>query len=213
VKEKKILEAAKPQPPQPHAHAKPTAGLYKGKVIQSKVGSFRTPSVIAGEGDPRPVAKPATAIVQRRRVNHATKRRSLSVTELPGHTETQKPKPKPARSNSVSDVPCQAPKRPTVAARPPTALRSTPLPPPPRASRPAAAPVSARTGAAGRGTETKVASRPAAAPVSARTGAAGRGTETKVVGEKRVSKPSLSSSLSQYRVPVESNEERRLIVD
>lgn len=37
----------------------------------------------------------------------------------------------------------------------------------------------------------------------------GRGAQTKVVGEKRVSKPLVSSSLSQYRMPMETTEERR----
>ncbi|CAL8364231.1 unnamed protein product [Lota lota] len=171
VQQKKIIEAAKPPVPQPHT--KPAPGLYKGKVVQSKIGSIWKSSVVAKEGDQKPTVKPSTSRVESRRVDNFTRRRSMSVADLPRRADQ---KPKSTQSNSVSGGPLPVSKRP-VTDRPPTALHSAP--PPSRTTRPAP-------------------------PSSVRTSVV-----TKIVRDKKVNKPSVSSSLSQYRVPMESAEERR----
>ena len=177
VKQKKIIESAKP--PQPHT--KPAPGLYKGKVIQSKIGSIWKTSVVANEGDKKPTARPSTAKVESRRVDHLSKRLTMSVADLPCRADH---KPKSTRSKSVSDGPLPVPKRP-VTSRPTTALRTAP--PPHRSTRPAP-------------------------PISAKTSVMTKETENRNVRDKKVYQPSVSSSLSQYRVPMESAAERRLIV-
>ncbi|CAL8235604.1 unnamed protein product [Boreogadus saida] len=174
VKQKKIIESAKP--PQPHT--KPAPGLYKGKVIQSKIGSIWKTSVVANEGDKKPTARPSTAKVESRRVDNLSKRLTMSVADLPCRADH---KPKSTRSKSVSDGPLPVPKRP-VTGRPPTALRTAP--PPHRSTRPAP-------------------------PISANTSVMTKETETRNVRDKKVYQPSVSSSLSQYRVPMESAAERR----
>ncbi|KAJ3589160.1 hypothetical protein NHX12_010008 [Muraenolepis orangiensis] len=159
-------------------HVKLAPGLYKGKVVQSKIGSIWKSSVVdAKDAAQKPTSKPSSAIVQRQRVNKVMKRRSLSVADLPGQADQ---KPKPARSNSVSNEPLPVPKQP-VTGRPQTGLRSA-----------ATRPHTTRPGA----------------PSSTRMGAVAKITETKVVGDK-VNKPPVSSSLSRYRVHMESAEERR----
>ena len=174
VKQKKIIEAAKP--PQPHT--KPAPGLYKGKVVQSKIGSIWKSSVDK-DGDQKPTARPSTAKVESRKVDNLSKRLSMSATHLPCRADH---KPKSTKSRSVSDGPLPVPKR-LVTGRPPTALRTAP--PPQRPTRPAP-------------------------PSSARNSVMTKETET--VRNKKVNLPSVSSSLSQYRVPMESAAERRLIV-
>ena len=69
VKQRKIIEAAKP--PLPQQHIKPTPGMYKGKVVQSKIGSMWKSSVAAKEGEQKPTAKPSTARVESRRADNA----------------------------------------------------------------------------------------------------------------------------------------------
>ena len=177
VKQKKIIEAAKP--PQPHT--KPAPGLYKGKVIQSKIGSIWKSSVVAKEGDQKPSARPSTAKVESRRVDNLSKRWSTSVADLPCRADH---KFKSTKSKSVSDGPLPVPKRP-VTSRPPTALRTAP--PHQRTKRPAP-------------------------PSSARTSVMTKEMETMTVRDKKVDLPSVSSSLSQYRLSMESAAERRLIV-
>ncbi|XP_062289214.1 cytoskeleton-associated protein 2 [Scomber scombrus] len=182
VKHKKIAAEA-PKPPAPVQSTKPAPGTYKGKVVQSKIGSIWKASAKAGGADPKPPApKPES-----QRVGHFTKSRSKSVVELQGR---RAPKPAPSRSKSVSDELAQASK-PTVTSRPPTAFRS---------ARPPVRTVPA--------TLTSTSSRNTTAALTKASGT--QSSKPKIpVTDKKVNKPPVTSTLSQYRYSMETVEERR----
>ncbi|CAK6969541.1 cytoskeleton-associated protein 2 [Scomber scombrus] len=182
VKHKKIAAEA-PKPPAPVQSTKPAPGTYKGKVVQSKIGSIWKASAKAGGADPKPPApKPES-----QRVGHFTKSRSRSVVELQGR---RAPKPAPSRSKSVSDELAQASKS-TVTSRPPTAFRS---------ARPPVRTVPA--------TLTSTSSRNTTAALTKASGT--QSSKPKIpVTDKKVNKPPVTSTLSQYRYSMETVEERR----
>lgn len=182
VKHKKIAAEA-PNPPAPVQSSKPAPGMYKGKVVQSKIGSIWKSSAKAGGADPKPPApKPES-----QRVGNFTKSRSKSVVELQGR---HAPKPAPSRSKSVSDDLAHASK-PTVTSRPPTAFRS---------ARPPVRTVPA--------TLTRTSSRNTTAALTKGSGT--QSSKPKIaVTDKKVKKPPVTSTLSQYRYSMETAEERR----
>ncbi|XP_053187530.1 cytoskeleton-associated protein 2 [Scomber japonicus] len=182
VKHKKIAAEA-PKPPAPVQSSKPAPGMYKGKVVQSKIGSIWKSSAKAGGADPKPPApKPES-----QRVGNFTKSRSKSVVELQGR---RAPKPAPSRSKSVSDDLAHASK-PTVTSRPPTAFRS---------ARPPVRTVPA--------TLTSTSSRNTTATLTKGSGT--QSSKPKIaVTDKKVKKPPVTSTLSQYRYSMETAEERR----
>ncbi|XP_072231835.1 cytoskeleton-associated protein 2 [Leuresthes tenuis] len=183
VKQKKIVAAA-PKQPAAVVPSKSAPGLYKGKIVQSKIGSIWKSNDAVGAADPKPPA-PKT---ERQRVGNVTgKNFSKSVVAMPGRG-TQKPAL--ARSKSVSDGPDKLSK-PTASSRRPAGFCS---------ARPPTRTVSATlTTASSR--NTTVASIKASGNQNAKPKI--------VVADKKVNKPTVSSTLSQYRLTVETAEERR----
>lgn len=181
VKPQKIVAKA-PKPPAPGPSSKSTLGMYKGKIVQSKIGSIWKSTATVDGADPKPSA-PKTG---GQRVGNEMKRRSKSVADLPGHGAW---KPVQTRSKSVTDRPAQVTK-PAAASRPagfhsarppvgtvPTTLAST----------------SSRN-----------------AKVAPTKGSGAHNAKPKIpVTNKQVNKPLVSSALSQYRYTMETAEERR----
>uniref|UniRef100_A0A8C5F0V9 Cytoskeleton-associated protein 2-like n=1 Tax=Gouania willdenowi TaxID=441366 RepID=A0A8C5F0V9_GOUWI len=148
----------------PKPSVKVAPGMYKGKIIQSKIGSIWKSSSASQPPAPKP---------QNHRDAKVPQSRSKSVSEMSG-SKAQKPTLTRSAANS----------RPAgfYSARPP-----------------------ARTFTA---TLTTTSSRKA--PVIPSTGRGTQSAKPKMpVPDKKVNKPSVSSSVSQYRVSMESTEERR----
>lgn len=182
VKDKKMAAEA-PKPPAAVPSVKSAPGMYKGKIVQSKIGSIWKSSATLGGADPRPSA-PKT---ENQRVGHVTKIRSNSVADIPGHG-TQKPTQ--TRSKSVLDRPAQMP-RPAIASRPPAGFYS---------ARPPARTVPV--------TLTSTSTRNTNVAFTKRSGT--QNSKPKIpLAEKKVSKPPVTSAVSQYRFTMESAEERR----
>lgn len=181
VRDRKIVAEA-PKPPAAVASSKSAPGMYKGKIVQSKIGSIWKSSATMGGADPKPSA-PKT---ERQRVGNVTKIRSKSVADRPGHG-TQKPAQ--TRSKSVLDRPAYMSK-PAVTSRPPAGFCS---------ARPPARTVPA--------TLTSTSSRNTKGPTK---GCGTQNSKPKIpVTDKKVNKPPVSSTLSQYRFSMETAEERR----
>ncbi|XP_058483474.1 cytoskeleton-associated protein 2 isoform X2 [Solea solea] len=176
TKHKKMVAEA-PKPPAAVPSSKSAPGMYKGKIVQSKIGSIWKSSTSLDRADPK---------TENQRDGNVSKQRSKSV-DLP-QCGTRRPAPSAFRS--ASSRPPQVAK-PAVASRPPAVFHSACL--------------TARTVPA---TLTSISSRN-------RTVAATKGSGTltmkpKVpVTDKKVSKPPVTSSLSHYRLNMETDEERR----
>lgn len=173
VKYKKMVVEA-PKPPASVASFKCAPGMYKGKVVQSKIGSIWKSSAAVTATHPKPSAsKPES-----QRVGNVAQSRSKSVTANQEHDKTKHEK---TRSKSVSSRPVQVPKAPA-SSRPPT--RTIPA-----------------TLTTTRSTKTTVAPTKASGTQSTKPKSS--------VTDKRINKPPVSSTLSQYRLTMESAEERR----
>lgn len=181
VKVKKMAaEAPKPTAAVPLVKSAP--GMYKGKIVQSKIGSIWKSSATLDGADPKPSA-PKT---ESQRVGHVTKIRSNSVADIPGHG-TQKPTQ--MRSKSVLDRPAQMPK-PTIASRPAGFYSARP---------PARTVPATLTSTSTRNTNVAFTKR-------SRT----QNSKPKIpLADKHVRKPPVTSTVSQYRFTMESAEERR----
>lgn len=182
VKHRKLVAEA-PKPPAT-VSSKSALGMYKGKIVQSKIGSIWKSGATAGEADPKSSA-PKT---ESQRVGNLSKSRPKSVTDLPGRG-IQNPKSAPTRTKSVSDGSATVSK-PAVTRRPAAGFHSA-LPP-------------ARTIPA----TLKVPSTRNATRMPPR----GRGTENskpKIPNTDKVNKPPVSSTLSKYRFTMDTAEERR----
>ncbi|XP_010768702.1 cytoskeleton-associated protein 2 [Notothenia coriiceps] len=180
VRHNKIVAEA-PKPPAAVPSSKSAPGMYKGKVVQSKIGSIWKSTTSINELD----TKPSAPKTQGQRVGNITKCRSKSVADLPGYSMQ---KPVPTSSKSALDRHAQVSK-PALFSRPPAGFRSARPP--------------ARTAPA---TLTSTSSRNTkVAPT--------KGTSTQnskiSVTDKKVNKPPVSSTLSQYRFNMETAEERR----
>uniref|UniRef100_A0A3Q3KXB7 Cytoskeleton-associated protein 2-like n=1 Tax=Mastacembelus armatus TaxID=205130 RepID=A0A3Q3KXB7_9TELE len=105
VKLKKIVSETS-KPPSAVPSSRPAPGLYKGKIVQSKIGSIWKSSVTMGGADPKPAAQKT----ENHMVGNVPKGRSKSVSDLPG---PRMPKPTSARSKSAFSRPAQVSK-PTV---------------------------------------------------------------------------------------------------
>ncbi|XP_071317667.1 cytoskeleton-associated protein 2 [Trachinotus anak] len=182
VKHKKIVAEA-PKPPAAVQSSKSAPGMYKGKIIQSKIGSIWKSSASVDGVD----SKPSAPKTESQRVGNAMKIRSKSVADLPRHG-TQKPAP--TMSKSVVSRPAQVSK-PAVTSRAPVGFYSAR---PPTRTVPA--------------TLTRTSSRNTS--VAPTKGSGTQNSKPKIpVTDKRVNKPSVSSTLSQYRFSMETAEERR----
>ncbi|XP_028277485.1 cytoskeleton-associated protein 2 [Parambassis ranga] len=165
VKHKKMVVEA-PKPPASVASLKCAPGMYKGKVVQSKIGSIWKSSAAGMATNPKPSApKPES-----QRVGNVAKSRSKSV-------EHDKTKHEKTRSKSVPSRPVQVPKAPASSHPPtrtiPATLTAT------RSTKMTVAP-------------TKLSSKPKTS-----------------MTDKKINKAPVSSTLSQYRLTMESAEERR----
>ncbi|XP_018547017.1 cytoskeleton-associated protein 2 [Lates calcarifer] len=182
VRHKKIVAEAT-KPPATVQSSRSAPGMYKGKIVQSKIGSIWKSSVSVDRADP----KPSALKTERQRVGNTTKTRSKSVADLPGHG-TQKPAP--TRSKSAVDRPAQVSK-PTVTSRPPAGFTS---------ARPPARTVPATLSSTSCRNTTVAPSKGSGIQVS----------KPKISAtDKKVNKPPVSSTLSQYRFTMETAEERR----
>ncbi|XP_068577352.1 cytoskeleton-associated protein 2 [Cebidichthys violaceus] len=181
VKHKKIVAEA-PKPPAAGPSSKSALGMYKGKIVQSKIGSIWKSTATVGGADPKPSA-PKTG---GQRVGNEMKSRSKSVADMPGRGTR---KPVQTRSKSVTDRPAQVTK-PAVASCPAGFHSARP---PVRTVRTTLASSSSRN--------TKV------APTK---GSGAHNSKPRIpVTNKQVNKPPVSSALSQYRFTMETAEERR----
>ncbi|KAJ4929540.1 hypothetical protein JOQ06_018564 [Pogonophryne albipinna] len=92
VRHKKIVAEA-PKPPAAVPSSKSAPGMYKGKIVQSKIGSIWKSTTSISELD----TKPSAPKTQGQRVGNVTKCRSKSVADLPGYS-MQKPVPTSSKS-------------------------------------------------------------------------------------------------------------------
>ncbi|XP_078121365.1 cytoskeleton-associated protein 2 isoform X2 [Sander vitreus] len=182
VRTKKMVAEA-PKPPAAVPSSKPAPGMYKGKIVQSKIGSMWKSTATVGGADPKPPAPKAEV----QRVGNVTKRRSISVADLPVHVSQ---KPAATRTKSVSDEAARVSKPPATS-RPRAGLYN---------ARPAARTVPATLA----GTSSRN------AKVAPAKGSGTRSAKPKIpAADKKVTKPPVSNALSQYRFTMETAEERR----
>lgn len=182
VRHKKIVAEA-PKPPAPALSSRPAPGMFKGRIVQSKIGSIWKSSASLDRADPKPSA-PKT---ESQRVGNLTKSRSKSVADLPRNGAH---KPAPTRSKSVFDRPAQVSKA-AVTSRPPAGFYSAR---PPARTLPATL-----TSASSRNTT-----------VAPTKGGGTQNSKPKIpVTDRKVNKPPVSSTISQYRFNQETADERR----
>ncbi|XP_069003172.1 cytoskeleton-associated protein 2 [Embiotoca jacksoni] len=182
VMHKKIV-AETPNPPTAVPSSKSAPGMYKGKIIQSKIGSIWKSSAAVCPADPKPLA-PKT---ENQRNGDVTKSRSKSASAVPGRGNLQSA---PMRSESGFNRPARALK-PAASRRPPTGFCSTR---PPTRTVPA--------------TLNSTSSRNTTVAPTKLSGT--HSSKPKVPGtDIKVKKPCVPSTLSQYRFTVETAEERR----
>lgn len=180
VKHRKMVQEAS-KPPAAVPSSRPAPGMYKGKIVQSKIGSIWKSSTSISDADP----KPSAPKIESKSVGYVAKSRSKSVTD---HVRRDVHKPAPTRSKSVSERPVKVSK-PSITSRPPAVFRS---------ARPPARAVPA--------TLTNTGTRNV--KVAATKGS--QISKPKVpVTDRKVNKPPVSSTISQYRLHMETTEERR----
>lgn len=179
VKQKSVTEA--PKPPAALPPTKPAPGMYKGKIVQSKIGSIWKSSATVSGAD----SKPSRPQIGSQKVETVTKSRTKSASDLP---ERGKQKPASARPNSVFSKPPQ-PSKPT--GRPPAGFYS---------ARPPARTVPA----------TLACTNPRGTAVAPTKAGGTQNARPKSTVTDKVSKPPVSSTLSQYRLNgMETAEEKR----
>ncbi|XP_068456860.1 cytoskeleton-associated protein 2 [Clinocottus analis] len=181
VKHRKIIAEA-PKLPAALTSSKAAPGMYKGRIVQSKIGTIWKSTATMGGADLKASA-PKTG---GQRVGNVPKSRSKSVSDLPGHGAH---KPVQTRPKSVMDAPAQV-TRPAVGSR----LAGF------HSARPAA-----------RTVPTTLASTSSRnARVAPTKGSGTQSSKPKMqVANKQVNKPAVSSALSQYRFTMVTAEERR----
>ncbi|KAK6317143.1 hypothetical protein J4Q44_G00125430 [Coregonus suidteri] len=198
VRQRKLVAEA-PKPPatsQSKPVPKPPAtvpGAYKGKVVQSKISSFRKPSGLEGGLESKAATKTAMTKAKSQKPGNLTKVKSKSVADLPGRGMFKPPQScQPSRSKSVSNGPPPVSKCPVPAIRRPTGFHSADPPartPPFTTARPSS-------------TRSAMTSKRKELP---------QGTKPKmtVATDKKVHKIPVASTRSQYSANTETAEERR----
>ncbi|XP_061596188.1 cytoskeleton-associated protein 2 [Cololabis saira] len=179
---KKTVREA-PKPPAVVPSSKPAPGMYKGRIIQSKIGSIWKSSDTLASADLKPSAPKA----ERKVVGSVAKNSvSKSAAEMSGrgiqHSAT-------TRYKSVSDRSAQVSKSTANSYRPAGVC----------SARPAARTVPAASVTAGSRKTNVAPLRPGG----------NQGAKPKAPVTDKVKKPVASSSLSQYRLSMETAEERR----
>nr|XP_019941292.1 PREDICTED: cytoskeleton-associated protein 2-like [Paralichthys olivaceus] len=115
VKQKKIAAEA-PKRPAAALSSRSAPGMYKGKIVESKIGSIWKSTTSLDRADIKPLVPKA----ERQRVENVKKIRSKSVSDLPAPGTK---KPAPTVSKSAFDRPAQV-SRPAVTSRPPAGFYS-----------------------------------------------------------------------------------------
>ncbi|XP_034463608.1 cytoskeleton-associated protein 2 isoform X1 [Hippoglossus hippoglossus] len=115
VKHQKIV-AEVPKRPAAALSSRSALGMYKGKIVESKIGSIWKSTASLDSADLKPLASKT----ERQRVQNVKKTRSQSVSDLPGPGTR---KPAPTVSKSAFNRPAQA-SRPPVTSRPPAGFYS-----------------------------------------------------------------------------------------
>lgn len=183
---KLVAEVPKPSAAVPPTKSAP--GMYKGRVVQSKIGAIWKSNLSLAGDDQKPTAKPSVPKVESRTGGKLMTVRSKSVADLPrrGMQSLQS-----QRSKSVCNGPPPASKR-TVTTRPAptTGLRSA-IPPSRSISATVASSRNATVLPKAKGTQNI---KPNKLPV---------GTDKKVI------KPAVTSTISHFKGSVETAEERR----
>ncbi|XP_038563790.1 cytoskeleton-associated protein 2-like isoform X2 [Micropterus salmoides] len=180
VKDKRIVAEA-PKPPAAVPLSKPPPGMYKGKIVQSKIGSIWKSSATVSGAD----LKPSAPRTESKLVGNLTKIRSKSVADLPGHGTQRTTQ---TRSKSVLD---RQMSKPAATSHPPAGFYS---------ARPPARTVPA--------TLTSTSSRNTKVAPTQRRGT--QNSKSKIpVNDKKVNKIPVPSTLSHYKFTVETAEERR----
>ncbi|KAK6322384.1 hypothetical protein J4Q44_G00071760 [Coregonus suidteri] len=188
VRERKLV--AEPSKPAT-VPAKPVPGTYKGKIVQSKISSFRKPSGLEGGVERKAATKTVAPKADSQKPGNLTKVRPKAVADLPQRASFKPPQScQPSRSKSVSDGPPVVSKCPVPATRCPTGSRSA-VPP---------ARVVLFTTALQRSSRSAMTSKGKEQP---------QRTKPKMTTDKNVRKPPVASTLSQYRANTETAEEKR----
>ncbi|KAL7848487.1 hypothetical protein AOLI_G00232050 [Acnodon oligacanthus] len=204
---KLVVEAQKPPPTAP---PKPIPGTYKGRVVKSKIDCFRKPP--SGEektAEATAVTKFAKPSVPKPKpeVGALSKIRSKSVTTLPGSSRPPRPQPSlPSRAKSASDARLNVAEKPIqrsisqrqVPGRAPASAR--PAVPRPATIPPRPAPVTTARPAPSKITSFIKKREPAVQSAKPKPAAD--------VAEQKAQRPA-SSTISQYRVQMETAEERK----
>lgn len=161
--------------------SKSAPGMYKGKIIQSKIGSIWKSSATIDQAEPRSLVTKT----ERQGVGNLTKSRSKSVVDV---SRRGSQKPAPPRSKSVLDrhMPIS---KPSVSSRPATGSRSAHLP---AKSVPASLSTSSRNTTAAPTKRSGIQSSKPKIPVT----------------DKKVNKPPVAGTLNKYR-STETLEEKR----
>ncbi|XP_021473781.2 cytoskeleton-associated protein 2 isoform X2 [Oncorhynchus mykiss] len=187
VRQRKLVADA----PKPPATVPVKPGTYKGKVVQSKISSFRKPSGLGGGLESKAAAKNAVPKAKSQKPGNLTK--SKSVADLPGRGTFKPPQScQPSRSKSVSNGPPPVSKCPVPAIRRPTGIHSV-VPPFRTAPFTTACPSSTRSAMTSKGKELPQGTKP----------------KMTVATDKKVHKIPVASTRSQYRANTETAEERR----
>ncbi|KAL0994375.1 hypothetical protein UPYG_G00121400 [Umbra pygmaea] len=177
VKQRKLVaETTKPPSTIPN---KPVPGTYKGKVVQSRISSFRKPGALGGGSECKVATSTSVPKADSQMLGKLPMARSKSVADLPVHGRFKVPQScQPSRSKSVSNGP------------PPVSKCTVP---PTRTAPFTVVCPSSRSAMRSKGKELPQSTKP----------------KTTLAMDKNVKKPPVSSSLSQYRANTETAEERR----
>lgn len=189
VKQRKLVSVVTKPPAS--IPPKPVPGTYKGKVVQSKISSFRKPSSLGGGLENKPVTKTSAPKVESHKLGTV---RSKSIADLPDRA-SNKPPPQfhPQRPKSVYDRHPPVSKCPTASR--PTGVRSV-VAPARTAPGAMAHPGSRQSAMLSKGKDQSQSSKP----------------KMPLATDKKVRKPPATSTLSQYRVSMETVEEKRFVV-
>ncbi|KAM6907567.1 cytoskeleton-associated protein 2 [Xenentodon cancila] len=184
VRYKKTVREA-PKPPAAVSSSKPAPGMYKGKVVQSKIGSIWKSSDTVASAD----LKPSGPKKEQKMVGSVAKNSvPKSAAEMSGRGRGIQ-NSATTRYKSVSDRSVQVPKSTANTHRPAGVCSARP----PTRTIPAAS----------------VTAGPRNTNVAALRPSGNQGAKPKAPVTDKVKKPAASSSLSQYRLSMETAEERR----
>ncbi|MEQ2240848.1 hypothetical protein ILYODFUR_019286 [Ilyodon furcidens] len=180
----KSTEAEAPKRPAPVPSSKSALGMYKGRIVQSKIGSiWKSGDTLSAAVSKPPAPKPESEKVR----VLVTKNRSKSVAEVSRQVTKR---PVPMRSKSVSDKAHQVTRSAVGSCRPAGTCSSRP-------------PIRTLT------TTLQTATSRITTMAPIKPGSNQNPNPKIPVTDKKASKPVVSSTLSQFRVTMETVEEKR----